>query len=138
MEVVKTTKRINSTRYRQLLAEAMPVVIETVAQNVRALAFVEKLMSKGERLNAEEMALLKLLTKLIQDFEEHHYTPRNVTPQETLRHLMEERGLKQSDLLSVFGSKGIASEVVNGKRAISKAQIKSLAEFFNVPVSVFF
>jgi len=45
---------------------------------------------------------------------------------------MEEHGLRQRDLLDVFGSRGIASEVVSGKRAISKAQAKKLAEVFHV------
>ena len=50
---------------------------------------------------------------------------------------MRENDLKQSDLLHVFGSSGIASEVVNGKRSISKAQAKKLAEFFKVSVEMF-
>ena len=56
---------------------------------------------------------------------------------EMLRHLMDARGLKQSDLTEVFGSKGVASEVLNGKRGISKAQAKRLAEFFGVSAELF-
>jgi HTH-type transcriptional regulator/antitoxin HigA len=47
---------------------------------------------------------------------------------------MEARGLTQKDLWKVFGSKGIASEVFHGKRSISKAQARKLAEFFHVTV----
>ena len=54
-----------------------------------------------------------------------------------LRSLMEEHGLRQRDLLDVFGSRGIASEVVSGKRAVSKAQAKKLAEIFHVPADLF-
>ncbi|MGA3078375.1 MAG: hypothetical protein ABSG56_32440 [Bryobacteraceae bacterium] len=50
---------------------------------------------------------------------------------------MEEHGRRQRDLLDVFGSRGIASEVVSGKRAISKAQAKKLAELFHVPADLF-
>ena len=50
---------------------------------------------------------------------------------------MNARGLKQSDLSKLFGSKGRASEVINGKRAISKAQAKALAEFFHVSAELF-
>ena len=50
---------------------------------------------------------------------------------------MEEHGLRQRDLLYVFGSRGIASEVVSGKRAISKAQAKKLAGIFHVPADLF-
>ena len=50
---------------------------------------------------------------------------------------MQEHGLRQRDLLDVFGSRGIASEVVSGKRAISKAQAKKLAALFHVSADLF-
>jgi HTH-type transcriptional regulator/antitoxin HigA len=50
---------------------------------------------------------------------------------------MEQRSLKQADLLPIFKSRGYVSEVINGKRAISKAHTKQLAEFFKVSVNVF-
>jgi len=50
---------------------------------------------------------------------------------------MEARGVKQNHLWEVFGSKGIASEVLNGKRGISKTQARSLANYFHVPADLF-
>jgi HTH-type transcriptional regulator / antitoxin HigA len=50
---------------------------------------------------------------------------------------MEEHGLRQRDLLDIFGSRGIASEVVSGKRAVSKAQAKKLAALFHVGADLF-
>jgi HTH-type transcriptional regulator/antitoxin HigA len=115
----------------------MHVVIQTEEENIRKLAVAEKLMAKGENLSTEEDALLRLVAKLIQDFEEEFYQPRDATPIEVLHHLMEARGSKQSDLLPVFGSKGVASEVINGKRSISKTQAKALAKFFGVSAELF-
>jgi HTH-type transcriptional regulator/antitoxin HigA len=131
------TRKIDPARYKRLLSRAMPVVIETQEENERLLAIAERLMEKGEAMSAEEEALLRLLSTLIQDFEERFYTPGDVTPLEMLRHLLDARGLKQSDLTEVFGSKGVASEVLNGKRGISKAQAKRLAEFFGVSAELF-
>ncbi|MGB5631730.1 MAG: hypothetical protein WBM44_06025 [Waterburya sp.] len=54
-----------------------------------------------------------------------------------LLHLMESNGIKQENLVGVIGSRGVVSEVVNGKRSISKAQAKTLAEFFSVDVGLF-
>lgn len=136
-DVSVVARNIDPTRYRRLLSRAMPVVIETEAENERMLAVAERLMEKGEDLSAEEDALLRLVSKLIQDFEEQHYAPEDVPPLEMLRHLMDARGLKQSDLTGVFGSKGVASEVLNGKRGISKTQAKRLAEFFSVSAELF-
>ena len=73
----------------------------------------------------------------IEAFEDAHYALAGSTPGSRLRSLMEEHGLRQRDLLGVFGSRGIASEVVSGKRAISKAQAKKLAGIFHVPADLF-
>jgi HTH-type transcriptional regulator / antitoxin HigA len=50
---------------------------------------------------------------------------------------MEEHDLKQADLVGVIGSRGVVSEVVNGKREISKAQAAALARLFHVDVGLF-
>lgn len=41
-------------------------------------------------------------------------------------------------LVLIFGSQGIASEVLNGKREISQAMAKVLGEFFNTSPALFF
>ena len=58
-------------------------------------------------------------------------------PYEILQHLMESSGTRQADLVGVIGSSGVVSEVVNGKRSISKAQAKALGEYFKVSSSLF-
>ena len=130
-------RSIDPARYRRLLSRTMPVVIETEEENARMLAVVERLMKKGEDLSFEEEKLLKLLTRLVQDFEERLYKPGEATPLEVLRHLMDARGVKQSQLWHVFGSKGIASEVLNGKRGISKTHARALANYFHVSADLF-
>jgi len=130
-------RKIDPARYRRLLSQAMPVVIETEEENERMLVIAEKLMKKGENLSAEEEKLLKLLARLIEDFEQRYYRPNEAEPLEVLHHLMEARGVKQSQLWELFGSKGIASEVLNGKRGISKTHARALANYFHVPVDLF-
>jgi len=125
-------------KYGALLLETLPAIIETEEQNERYLAIVEKLMRKGEEnLSPEENTLLDLLVHLIEDFETRYYQPENATPLEVLHFLMESNGLKQVDLVPIFGSKGITSEVINGKRGISKANAKALGEFFNISPAAF-
>lgn len=135
--ITRAVRKIDPVRYRRLVSRSMPVVIETEEENARILAIVEKLMQKGEKLSAEEEKLLKLLARLVEDFEERFYRPSEATPLEVLHHLMETRGVKQSHLWEVFGSKGIASEVLNGKRGISKTHARALANYFHVPADLF-
>ena len=129
--------KINPQRYGRLLARVLPVRIETEEENDRMLLEAEKLLDKGDRRTPEEDALLNLLAHLIQQFERDFYHLGGATPHEILRELIAARGLKQSDLLHIFRSKGIASEVINGKRGISKAQAKALADFFHVSAELF-
>ena len=129
--------KLSPQKYGRLLARVLPVRIETEEENERLLKEAEKLMIKGDTRSPEEDALLNLIVHLIQEFERKFYHLGGATPHEVLRELMNARGLKQKDLWELFGSKGIASEVINGKRGISKAQAKALAEFFHVSVEVF-
>ena len=87
------TRKVDPVRYRRLLSRTMPVVIETEEENARMLTVVEKLMKKGENLSAEEEELLKLLARLIEDFEQRFYQPSEADPLEVLHHLMEARGI---------------------------------------------
>lgn len=128
---------LDEGRYAILLSSALPKVIETEEENERLLTEVEGLTEKGVNRSPEEEQLLKLLIALIERFEDEHYPLEATSPQETLQELMEARGLKQSDLWELFGSKGIASEVINGKRSISKAQAKALGKFFHVSPVMF-
>lgn len=132
---------IDARKYSRLLAKAQPRAITSEEENERLLALVDQLMSKGEEnLTPEESALFDLLVALIEKFETEHYHLERTsksTPLSILRELMAARGLKPSDLWEVFGSKGLASEVLNGKRSISKTKAKALAEFFHVSAELF-
>jgi HTH-type transcriptional regulator/antitoxin HigA len=123
--------------YGKLLANTLPAVIETEEENDRLLAVASKLMAK-ESLPREEQKLLELLLCLIERYEDRHYPlGEDSTPHSTLLHLMEARDLTHKDVWQLLGSKGVASEVLNGKRAISKQQARRLAEFFHVSADLF-
>lgn len=130
-------KKVNREKYGSLLASALPIVIRTKAENDYYLAVVEGLMLKGDEISKEEEALLDLLALLIETFERRYYRIEKSTPREILNELIAANRLKQSDLLPVFGSKGRVSEVVNGKREITKEQARRLADFFHVSADLF-
>ena len=130
---------IDEKRYAKLLAKAAPRVIKTEEENGRALATVESLMEKGERnMTPEEGELLDLLTNLIRDYEAAANPPREKSkPHDMVAFLLEQRGLSQKDLWPVVGSKSRVSEILAGKRSITKDQARKLAEFFHVGVGLF-
>ncbi|MGC1306172.1 MAG: hypothetical protein WA885_03000 [Phormidesmis sp.] len=96
-------------------------------------------MNQSSLTTAEE-DLLDLLVQLIERFEEEYYAfPAEMqsTPLSMLLFLMESNHLKQADLVGTIGSKGVVSEVVNGKRGISKKMAIALSKRFNVDAGLF-
>jgi len=94
-------------------------------------------MDKGESRTPEERELMKLLGHLIHTFEQKHYKMEKVTPRVALIEMMKMNHLKQADIVHIFGSRGVTSEVISGKREISKANAKKLAKFFNTSTDLF-
>ena len=128
---------INEAAYGKLLARALPRVIKTEAENERMIAELERLDTRDHALTPEEENLAELMTLLVRQFEESKYPLGHAGPLEALRVLMGSRDLRQRDLVSVFGSSSVVSDALNGKRSISKAHARKLAEYFHVPASLF-
>jgi len=129
---------IDLKKYARLVAKAAPLVIESEAEFERADAEIGRLLRKGyDKLSIEEQRLLALLSRLIEDYENRTFPAPTSPPHQTLQFLMEQNDLRQADLVEILGSRGRVSEVVNGRRAISKIQAKSLGEFFKVSPELF-
>ncbi len=124
--------------YQRLLSGTLPSVVQTEAQNEAYLQQVTELLERGESLNDAEREFLRLLTLLIEDFEEKNYILPKASPVEVITFLMDQHGLKQSDLSDVFGTRSITSEILSGKRELNKAQIRRLCERFHVSPELFF
>ncbi len=127
---------IDDKEYGRLLAKTVPKVITTDEEFDRAVEMLEALHFPERKLSPEEEALGNLLDRLIQDYDDKLELPE-VPPHKMVQFLMEHRGLKQADLVPVIGTRAQVSELVNGKRGISKAQAKKLAAFFRVSVELF-
>ena len=133
---MSTAIEIKDSVYSNLLAKSLPRPIRADGDHAR---LTEMLLQLDERedLSPEEEDLAEVLTLLIEDYEEKHFPLPHVSPNDSLNALMEERGLKHKDIWPVLGNKGAATEVLSGRRSISKAQSKRLAEFFHVPIDLF-
>ncbi|WP_144143155.1 type II toxin-antitoxin system HigA family antitoxin [Paraburkholderia sp. BCC1884] len=80
--------------------------------------------------------LFAILTDLVENWESHHVTIPKAEPREVLRHLLETHGLKQKDLMGI-ASPTVVSDILAGRRAISKKVAKALAVRFHTDVSAF-
>jgi len=123
--------------YGSLLAEKTPELIRSEEQNRLYTEMLEELLRKSEPTPAEKK-LAELLAVLIEDFESKHYELDAAGPLDVIRHLMEENGLRQKDLADVFGTESIVSEVLNGKRQLTREHIQRFSRRFGVSPAAFF
>lgn len=124
--------------YPTLVSRAEPRVIHTEELNEKFIGVLADLDSRWETLTVDEKKLHELLLLLVQDFERRNYKLRTATPIEVITELMEASGLKQKDLVGVFETASVISEVLSGKRELTKDHIKRLSERFNVSPELFF
>lgn len=125
------------SEYAALLSSTQPAVIRSEAENARYIAMLEELDNKGNQMTAAERRMADLLTLLIENFEEKHYALKASSPVEVLNELMFANGLKQKDMLDVFGTPSIVSEVLHGKRQLTTEHIRRLSRRFHVSPEVF-
>ena len=139
MKAVASAAKLNVPRYGDLLKRFAPKVIETVEENRLALLIVNRLMSIGDsKRSAEESALLSLLAALVEQFERRAYPAApSAEPKDILRDLMEYNDLKAADLADIMGGRSRVSDVLSGKRAISKEQARRLGERFMLSPAAF-
>jgi len=101
-----------------------------------ALARIDELIDTDE-LSAGAAEYLDALTDLVSVYEDKAVVIPHASGLEVLRHLMEERDVPQKDLVYIFKSKSIVSEVLNGKRPFTINHVALLGSFFRVPAGVF-
>jgi HTH-type transcriptional regulator/antitoxin HigA len=124
--------------YTALLREVAPKVIRTEQENKAYTEILYELDRRSKNLTAAEKELAELLTLLIENFEETRYRLPRAKPLEALRFLMEQHQLKQKDLVKVFGTASVVSEVLSGKRELTKEHIRRLSRRFRVSPELFF
>lgn len=122
-------------KYAQLLAEVLPKPITNEVENEHYLAVIAQLMDK--ECSMEESLLLGLLITMVEEFEDKHYQMTNVNGLVVLKSLMADHGMEQKDLATLLGSASRASEILAGKRPISKGQAKILGDRFGLDYGVF-
>jgi len=138
MSATLTRPTVDPKKYARLANRVVVKAIESADEYDRMVAAVEGLITKGElRLSPEESALLETMAILVQAYDDRHHPLPAFAPNKMLAYLMETSGRTTKDLLPVFGTRGRVSEVLSGKRAISKEQAKKLASLFKVTADMF-
>jgi HTH-type transcriptional regulator/antitoxin HigA len=119
------------------LEVSSPTPIISDRQHEEYLLVLEKLSSKDNPTREEEKYAEVLMT-LVEAYEEERHSVPDASPLEVLRTLMDANNLRQKDLVPIFGSESIVSEVLHKKRDLNKTHIEKLSKRFHVSPAAFF
>jgi HTH-type transcriptional regulator/antitoxin HigA len=113
--------------------------IRTKRDYATATKVMEKLAIRGEDdLDQDELDYLDVLTDLVEAYDNEHFPePDDGTPLDRLKHLLEESGMSTANLGRLLGNSGLASQIVLGRRELSKNHIRVLSRHFKLDADYF-
>ncbi|MGI8915543.1 MAG: helix-turn-helix domain-containing protein [Chloroflexota bacterium] len=85
-----------------------------------------------------ERSYVDLLSDLLADWEDAQVDIPDIHGAELVKILLKERGLRQRDLVGIFSTESVASDVLAGRRELSRDHIAGLAAYFHVSPAAFF
>ncbi len=127
----------NSSAYIELLKTFPPRPITVEEELIATQKAIDSLLDKGE-LTPDEHDYLNVLGTLVYEYEQTLEPIPDIYGIELLTALIEEFNLRQKDLVPIFKTESIVSDILHEKRQLTTEHIQKLAEFFNVSPAVFF
>ena len=98
---------------------------------------VDSLLDR-KNLVSEEEDYLEVLGDLIEQYESETHPMAPVSDEEMLRHLIEAKGVSQTEVSKATGiADSTISEVLKGKRSLNRSHIGKLSRYFSVSPDVF-
>jgi HTH-type transcriptional regulator / antitoxin HigA len=109
-------------------------LIKTEEDYNMALSRIEQLMDA--KPGTAELDELELLTALVEMYEESHFPVSPPDPIDAIKFRMEQLGLSQKDMVPFIGTKSKVSEILNGKRTLTLAMMRSLNQGLGISAEV--
>jgi HTH-type transcriptional regulator/antitoxin HigA len=122
--------------YLKRVADFPLASIKSDAHLKAAQQVMDRLLARGG-LDEGELIYLDALSDLVAAYEDEHHAIEAASDADMLRHLMEVKGITQSQLSRDTGlAKSTISEVLAGKKPFSRQMIRKLADYFHVDMTV--
>jgi len=123
--------------YMELICRVPLRPLRSDAQLLRAIAMVDSLIDR-DKLDQDEQDYLDVLGDLVERYESTEHPIAPVSDADMLRHLIEAKGVLQSDVARATGiAESTICSVIAGKRTLSRTHIGKLSRYFHVEPGVF-
>lgn len=106
--------------------------IKSDAEYQEFLNWADELFDKQVTVDSAEGDTLQVILLLIQQYEDQYFMIPQPDPIEAIKIKMEEKGLKNKDLVGKIGSKGYVSALLNKKKPLTL----NLARFFHQELGI--
>lgn len=117
----------------KLLDFTQPHVLRDEAEYDKAVDEIDWLLDADPPKGSAEYERLEFLSVLVEEYEDRHFPMgEDVSPQEAVDFMLEQKGLERSDLTEWLGGRSRVSEFFSGKRPLSKSQIEALREHLGI------
>lgn len=128
----------STSAYIELLKSFPPRPISSEEELIATQKVIDSLIDRGE-LTPDEQDYLNVLGTLVYEYEQLHYDPiPDLHGVELIKALLLEYNLQPKDLVPIFKTSSIVSEVLSGQRQLTDTEIRQLADFFHMsPVDFF-
>jgi HTH-type transcriptional regulator/antitoxin HigA len=110
--------------------------LKTKADHEAAVAWVDGQFDKAVTPESPAGEKLQVMLLLIKQYEDEHYPVLPPAPLEAIRLKMEERGLKNQDLVGKIGSKGYVSDLLSGKKPLTLSLAKLFHRELGIPAEI--
>ncbi|OKH18793.1 helix-turn-helix domain-containing protein [[Limnothrix rosea] IAM M-220] len=127
---------LESPKYIELITSFPPRPIKSEADYDAVQNVIDDLLD-NEQITPDIQDYLNILSLLIQEYEKQAVSIPNISGLELLKGLIEEWNLKQKDLVPIFKTESIVSDVLNEKRKFTVEHLEKLGEFFNISPAAF-
>lgn len=135
----KSKFELNAKNRDSYLEQVLAFPLASIKSDEHLLAaqdVMDRLLGQGKLDQGEEL-YLDALSDLVASYEDNHHSIEPASDADMLRHLLEARGITQAHLSKEAGlAKSSISEVLAGRKPLSRQMIRKLANYFGVDVSV--
>ena len=131
------TTGLNHKTYIELVQAFPPRPIKSEEEVLAVQEIIDSLIDRAP-LTPDEEDYVDLLGTLVYEYEQALEPIPDIYGVDLLKVLIEDNDLRQKDLVSIFKTESIVSDVLNNRRNLTTRHIQELAEFFHISPSVFF
>src|SRR6266853_2031756 len=113
--------------------DATLILIDSDVELSRARALVDRLWASDDPV---DVTRLQAQARLIAAYEEGKWPRRTPSTADLIRHLMDQHGLTDADMVRILGTPARAREILYGNKELSMAMVQRLRARFNVPADL--